>query len=295
MTRTPGKFGVRPPEQRAGIVIPKFRDYLTGEGDPFPYVNPLSTFDGTSGVAQLGMLGNDVWGDCVFAGYVHARMLQAWLAGVQPVGNYSDTAVWPSDDEVITAYLKYNGSPDPGDHNPNGPNAAYDNGADPDEALAWFMENAIGPLSPLGEGDGGYADVNDYGEELEGGIAGFGVLWNAVMVSQEAMNEFQAGLPFSSTATDFIGGHLFPISYRDAEKGKGPTWGIEQEFTWPWWRVSRELSRVILSPEILKALKFFDATQLKADVRALGGTIGIKANQPAPSAEWFAPGGRFAR
>jgi hypothetical protein len=271
LSRKAGKLGNRGFSELGARV--KLKNYLTGNSDPFPWVSPGSTFNGTSLVSQLGTLGNDVWGDCVFAAYVHIRMLNAWLFGTQPVGNYTDYSVWPTDDQTITAYLTYNGSPDPTDHNPNGPNAAYDNGADPGEALAWFMTNPVGPLPPLEEDGGGWADASDFGEEYEGEMSVFGCTYNSVMVSQEAMNEFDAGQPWTSTATDFIGGHMIPHSYRDPSVGKAVTWGVEQPFSWPWWRVARVQTFVVLTKELLTS-KVVNGAQLTADIKALGGTIG---------------------
>ncbi len=286
---TPGKLGVRPIEEQEGIILPKVIDYVDRSilpvpaGDPFSWIAPNTTFDGTSGVAQLGMLGNDVWGDCVFAGWGHTVMLNAWLGGIQPVGNYNNYAVWPTDDAFITAYLAYNGSPDPTNHNFE-QQQQYDNGADPTEALLWLQANPM-PLSDgtlLGPWD--FADVADFGEEFEGAMQNFGVLYNAINVSQEAMAQFQADQPFTSTSTNFIGGHLFPTSYRDPHIGKGPTWSVEWEFSWPWWRVSRVSSMIILTREITSSITFFNAAALQGDINKLGVQVGIEPGKPAPSA-----------
>lgn len=261
MTREVGKLGRLP----SRLEVPKLSDYMT---DPFPQVDPRSTFDGTSGIKTgLGMLGNDTYGDCVFAGYVHTYMLNAWLAGEQPAGNVPNPAVWPTQDQVLTAYFTYGGSPQPTNYVWSAQNG-YDNGADMATAALWFTKNTIGPLPKLAA----FASVADSGEIYEGAMQAFGTVWTGIMVSNEMLSEYQAEQPWSSLATDWVGGHCVPHSYRSPTLGKCVTWGQEQEFTWPNWRVVREEAFVLLTEEQLKAQKFFDAAKLQADIKALGGT-----------------------
>jgi len=263
VTRQAGKLGRKMGVSEIGSKF-KLSDYLV---DPFPNVNPDSTFDGTCGATELGMLGNDQYGCCVWAGYVHTRMLNAWLAKEQPVGNINDTSVWPTEEQVVTSYFIYEGSPG------GQPDPAYDNGADIGEALLWFMDNSIGPLGPLG----GFAQVNDFGEMYEGAIQTFGVIYDGILVSQEMMNEFSAGQPWSSTATDWIGGHCAPHAYRSPKVGKAATWAQFEEFTWPNWQVTREEAYVLFTPEQMKApggvFNGVQVAKLEADIKALKGTL----------------------
>ena len=246
--------------------VPKLTDYMS---DPFPYVSPTSTFDGTSGVASsLGMLGNDVWGDCVIAAYIHTCMLNAWLAGEQPAGNVTDTTVWPTDVGAITAYLTLTGSPDPTNHDYS-QQQQYDTGLNMAEAALALTKMSIGPLKPLA----GFASVSDFGEEYEGAMQAFGTVWTGITVSSEMITEFDNNEPWGSTASDWEGGHCVPHAYRDPNFGKCVTWAKEQEFTWPNWRVTREEAYVLLTEEQLAASKFFDGVKLKADITALRGTL----------------------
>jgi hypothetical protein len=91
------------------------------------------------------------------------------------------------------------------------------------------------------------------------------------------MDEFNAGKPWSSTATDWIGGHCVPHLARDAAIGKCVTWGATQGFTWPNWRAVREEAYVILTAEMMDTpggvFHGVNVAALKADIQILGGTL----------------------
>jgi hypothetical protein len=194
-------------------------------------------------------------------------MANAWTAKEQVAGNINDAAVWPSAAEVIDAYMKYTGG--------------QDSGVDLGEWLLWRMSNSIGPLGPIG----GFAQVSIVEPGYSSALHIFGALYDGELISQEAMDEFEEGLPFSSTATDWIGGHCTPtLALPNTSKAPNVpgykrliTWSEDWLATWPWWQTCREESYVIFTPEQMKApggiFNGVHVTQLEADIRALHGTL----------------------
>lgn len=267
--RKPGKLGRKPGRSLpAGTLQLEnyFTDYYTE--DPLPAWNSNQPSDYTSGVEQWGILGNDDYGDCGFAARVHLEEANAWTGKEQPVGNISDTAVWPTYDQVVTAYFTYEGSPG------GEPNPEYDNGVELSAVLQYWMTNPLSTLKPIG----GYAqfDVTN-GPLFQSCIHLFGGVYVGILVSSEAMDEFSNGQPWTSTATDWEGGHCVPILMRNTLYGRCITWGVQQEFSWPWWRVSREEGYVVFSEEMMNApggvWNGINVAKLKTDIQALSGTV----------------------
>ena len=226
-------------------------------------VNPFPEDDGSpqdfsSAVSEWGTLGNDSYGDCGPAGDVHLNMANAWTAKEQPAGNIA-SPTWPSADEVVKAYLQFTGG--------------KDSGVDLGQWLLWRTTHSIGPLPPIG----GFAQVDDYGKMYAGAEETFGGLYNGILVSPEAMQEFEMGQPFTSTATDWEGGHCFPHVARNLQWGRGITWGLDQLFSWEWWQACREESYVILTPAQMDApggvFHGVAVAKLKEDIKQLQGTL----------------------
>lgn len=263
-----GKLGKRPVPSELGQSI-KLKNYMAGE--PFPYVSPTSSVDFSSDVLAWGMLGNDDYGDCTFAGRVHMEMGNAWYNKQQAVGNTS-ASVWPTYDQTLTSYFTYEGSPQPSNYTWSEQNG-YDNGADMGQLLLWFMTHDVGPLGPIG----GFAsiDITD-GQEYQGAFSAFGGLYVGLLVNQEMMNETDAGEPWTSTATDWIGGHCIWHAKRGPTWGTAITWGQQQLFSWENWRATRQEAYVVFTREMMEAPggKFngVNVAQLKSDLADLGGT-----------------------
>jgi hypothetical protein len=176
--------------------------------------------------------------------------------------------VWPTGNQVGNAYLAYN----------NG----QDNGVDLGAWLLYRCTHSIGPLPPIG----GFAQITL--AELDQALAVSGAVYSGVNISQEAMNEYNAGQPFSSLATDWIGGHCVPILYTDSTQGKCITWGTPQAFSWAWWEACAEEAYIIFTPEQMAApggiFNGVNVAQLAADIKALGGTIAPPPSPPSPPA-----------
>jgi hypothetical protein len=249
-TQAPGKLGApiggtKHKDHEASLMLSK---HLRAAGvSPFPYTSPFSTSDMTSGVRACGVLGNDKYGNCVVAAFIHALMFNAWLRGDQPVGNYMDFSVWPTTYQAVVAYFTCSGSPNPADFDWSVQNG-YDTGLDPLEFLVWVYNNGIGPIKPLKETGGAFASTLDYGQEYQGGIAQYGCDYVSINVDQEMMNATNQNQPWNSTDPQWIGGHMVIHTYRDPVKYKCETWGEEQAGDFANFRATRTGSYVILTP-----------------------------------------------
>lgn len=229
--------------------------------DPFPHESPLSTFDGNSGQTKLPDLGNFQYGNCVFVSYVYARMLKAWWRGTQPTGNATDTSVWPTLPQVVTAYFKYQGSPNPTNFLWS-QQMGYDRGCDQGQALLWFTENSIGPMGPLDA----FAELPTEGQLYQGAMAAFGCVIDDIVVFQEMMNATNAGQIWDQTTGTVVGGHSTVNAYRSPSDGSTWTWTIDQPFTWPNRRATLEQGWVILDADELNSPA---GAQLWSDIAAL--------------------------
>lgn len=250
--RRAGRLGRKPGVSDLGSHL-KLTDYLV---NPFP-ADDGSPVDFTSGVVDWGMLGNDQYGDCGVAADVHVNMANAWSALEQRPGNIAST-VWPTSAETVAAYLTYTGG--------------QDSGVDLGEWLLYRMTHGIGPLGPIG----GFAQVAIGGQEYEGALRAFKALYSGINVSQDLMDEFDAGQPWTSTSTDWIGGHAVPHLARNEKWGRLITWGADELFDWTCWHAIRSEAYVILTPAQMDSpgglFGNISVAKLKEDLKALQGT-----------------------
>ena len=160
--------------------------------------------------------------------------------------------------EIVAEYLAYDDG--------------QDNGVDLGQWLTYRMTHALAGLPPIG----GFAQISDFGAEYQSAFHLFGGLYVGILVSQEMEDEFSAGQPWSSTATDWLGGHCVPHLARDAARGVCITWGAFQPFTWDNWHVTRERGlRDLLGRDGQYPGGVFhgvNVAQLRADILALHGT-----------------------
>lgn len=228
----------------------KLADYL---------VDPLPVWDGpddfTGGRAEWGMAGNDTYGDCGVAGDYHKNMADAITAG-EAVPPQPDDGSTPGQ-EIVAEYLAYD--------------EGQDEGVDLGQWLTYRLTHALAGLPAIG----GFAQVSDSGSEYQSAFHLFGGLYTGITVNQEMMDEFDQGVPWSSTDTNWLGGHCVPHLARDAKLGKCITWGAVQAFTWANWHAVREEAYVIFSPEIMATpggvFHGIAVAKLKADLKILHG------------------------
>ena len=140
--RKSGKFGAKPTAIKPEIYLDKFRTAVT----PHP-----AMWDGTGGLRNIDMLGNDVYGDCVVAATEHGRMFKAlvsnnppkWVAGFRPPHT-------PYTESLYFSFGKSQGEPGP----------RPDQGCDPGAWMHWYWNKQL---------DKAYAqvDVSDPSTKLE--------------------------------------------------------------------------------------------------------------------------------
>ena len=222
--RKAGRLGKLAPKQAVGLRW--LVDYLT---DPLP--KAPATLDLTKGVAAWGMLGNDRYGDCTFAGAVHLRMAAAAMVG--------EVDHWPTADQVVAAYLTYT--------------HGQDVGAVETDLLAYWrttgiLANRIWGSAPV--------HVTEHAE-VKSAIALFGGLYAGIKVPANAAEQFEAHEPWHLTDTEadheYVGGHCVPLLGYTA---KGPlcvTWGAVQAMTWAWWNANADEGHAVLTGEFLTA------------------------------------------
>ena len=220
--RIVGKLGKLAPRRPEGLHMLAYY-----QASPLPTA-PESV--ATPNVADWGMLGNDKYGDCTFAGIVHAMMA---TAAAQQL-----TEVFPTTDEVVQAYLTYT----------NGQDA----GAVEADLLAYWKNSGI-----FGHNIPAYAptDHADF-EELKSVIATFGLAYIGIQMPVAAQQQFVAGQPWALTNTpadsQIEGGHCIILVGYDKDYVECITWGKVQKITWDWLRAYLEESWAIITPEIVE-------------------------------------------
>jgi len=203
-------------------------------------------------------------GDCVFAGGDHETMLwtlesktSASFTAANALGDYS----------AVTGYNP-NALPNATGENPT------DNGTDVREALRYRQKTGL--LDALGKRHkiGAYVglELRNHEELLEA-LYLFGIVAIGFAFPESAMDQFNAGKPWSVVpGTTIDGGHYVPlVAYR--KNLQCVTWGRVQAMTWQFYDKYCDEAWAILSPEMLAngtSLEGFNLKQLQADLNALG-------------------------
>ena len=200
-------------------------------------------------VQDWRMLANDKYGDCTFAGIVHARMATAATLGT--------TETYPTDDEIVAAYLAYTGG--------------KDEGAVEADLLKYWQTNGL-----FGTNLAAFAptDRHDY-NELRSVIASYGLVYIGVQLPVTFQDQFMKGEPWALTGTpadqQIEGGHCVILVGYDADHAQCITWGKVQKITWDWLRSYMEESWALITPEIVEKGQYGDMRleELQADLSKL--------------------------
>ena len=181
-------------------------------------------------ISDWGMLANDKYGDCTFAGIVHARMAHATVLGI--------TETFPTDAEVVAAYLAYT----------NG----QDGGAVEADLLKYWQNNELfgSKLAAFAPTD--FADF----DELKSVISSYGLAYIGIRLPVTFQQQFLANQPWALTGTpadqQIEGGHCVILVGYDKDYAQCITWGKVQQVTWEWLRSYMEESWAIITPEIVE-------------------------------------------
>lgn len=168
-------------------------------------------------VKNWGMLGNDNYGDCVFAGSAHEHELWTLLGGHE---------VEFSTESVLGDYSAVTG------FDPNDPST--DQGTDMHVAMSYRRKTGIADAAGTRHKIGGYCSLEpgNYTQLLQA-LSIFDAVAIGIEVPTSAMDQFRAGKPWSVVArTSIEGGHYIPCVARPGQLMLDVvTWGKVQGMT----------------------------------------------------------------
>ena len=203
------------------------------------------------------MLGNDQYGDCVFAGADHETMMWDKEGGHKATFS-ADTAL--SDYAAVTGFDPVTGE--------------GDNGTDVRTALGYRRKTGLADTEGKRHKLAGYValEVGNIAHVKEA-IYLFGAVGLGFEVPASAQQQFADGQPWTVVPGQPIeGGHYVPAI------GYGPrsvyvvTWGRTQEMSWQFFSTYTDEAYGLLSAEFLRSGRSpagFSLAQLKTDLRAL--------------------------
>lgn len=204
-----------------------------------------------------GMLGNDQYGDCVFAGAAHETML--WNAEANKNVVFTDKSVL-SDYSAVTGF------------NPNDPNT--DQGTDMQLAASYRRKTGVVDGSGQRHQVAAYLAIKPGNKaELKLAMYLFSNVGIGIQFPASAMSQFNAGKPWTVVSGSPIeGGHYIPAIGYDSRYVYIVTWGKIQKISWSFFAKYCDEAVVYLSPEMLtagKSIDGFDFIQLQADLGQL--------------------------
>lgn len=241
---------------RKDAVLLKFARYVKPAMLPTP---PL-IFGRYNLIGDFGILGNDSVGDCVLAGGCHEEML--WTSeGGSPAEFTAENAL--SDYSAITGY------------NPADPST--DRGTDMQMAASYRRKTGL--VDKTGNRHKVLAYVAlEAGNVDQLALASwlFGACGIGILISNENMQEFEQGKPWSTTTGKIEGGHYVCVVGRRANGNPlCVTWGKLQEMTPAFYEQANDESIAYLSGERLvdgKSLDGFDLETLKSDLAVVASS-----------------------
>jgi hypothetical protein len=226
--------------------------YLTDELPPAP-----SHRSWTAKVQDWGMLGNDQYGDCVFAGALH--MVQDWTA-------YESTEFVPTDQQALDAYSAVTG------FDPNDPST--DNGANMLDSLNYWRKTGIGEhqimaFAACEPGNGEH--VRDAINLFQAAYVGIGL---PITAQRQKVWSVPPQGPVGDGAKYSWGGHCVPIIGYSRRRLVCVTWGGLKYMTWRFFQTYCDEAYAVLSQDWAAdgtAPNGFDLAELQKDLASLGG------------------------
>lgn len=203
------------------------------------------------------MLGNDRYGDCVFAGAAHETMMWNAERGAQ-VG-FDDHAVL-SDYSAVTGF------------NPNDPNS--DQGTDMSDAASYRRKVGIVDTNGQRHQIAAYLAITPGSiSELYQAMYLFGAVGIGIEFPASAMDQFNSGKVWSVRRSVIEGGHYVPMVAKRSHV-ECVTWGRVQPMTLGFYEKYCDEALAYVSAEALvnnRSPEGFDSDTLLADLQALGG------------------------
>jgi hypothetical protein len=252
------KLGKRP--ARRGAVSFTFRDFFNPDSLPKP---PEVFGHYFLGSGTFGVLGNDQYSDCVFAGAAHETMIWSKEGG-REVARFTEM-------DVLDDYAAVTG------FNPADP--ATDQGTDMQTAASYRRKTGVRDASNRRHTIDSYValSVGDVDELVLAtwltGASGVGLQFPA-----QSMTQFKAGQVWTvPTIPKMDGGHYVPcVGRNSAGNLLVITWGRLQAMTPAYYQRFSDEALAYISLEILNAKNLspegFDADGLRAQLAKLNGT-----------------------
>jgi hypothetical protein len=202
-----------------------------------------------------GMLGNDMYGDCVLAGAAHETML--WNKEAK-----KDTPF--TTDIVLDAYSAITGF--------NRADPSTDNGTDMEEAAKFRRKVGMNDLQGQQHKIGAYLALKPGNvTQLKQAVSNFSAVGIGFLFPASAMDQFNNGKPWAYKGdTDILGGHYVPVVGYNKTHLYVVTWGRLHKMSWAFYKKYNDESIAYLSEEMLTDGKSIDGLDLSALQTALG-------------------------
>ena len=237
------RFGKHPPKVDYRSL--KFKTYLKSKlaAPPAAYdvlTQVYAKLKISNPATLFPMDGNDTLGDCTCAALAHAVTTYRGLLGTKTIMPQA---------AVVKLYYHLTGG--------------VDSGCNELDVLNYWRQNVVGGDKILG-----YATINPKNHvHVQQAIQLFGGVYLGFQVQQNAVQEFQAGQPWTPGPLTADGHAVYAVAY-DANELTVLTWGNIQKATWAWWDECVDEAYAILPPEAAKPgfSPGWDYAQLKADL-----------------------------
>jgi hypothetical protein len=250
-THVTPKLGKAPARPEA--VKLKLANYINTTQFP----TPPASFGHESLIQSWGMLGNDQYGDCVWAGAAHETLM--WNAEAHHPVTFTSQSVL-SDYSAVTGF------------NPNDPNT--DQGTDMQKAASYRKKTGVKDAIGRRHQVGAYLAITP-GNVQEHLLALylFGAVGIGIEFPDTAMRQFNYAKPWDVVPGAKIqGGHYIPLVARRNNMLVCVTWGRTQPMTDAFFSKYNDESIVYISNEMLvngKSPEGFNVQQLQADLAQL--------------------------
>lgn len=204
--------------------VPMFARFAANLAPPPPSVDWLK------GLTELGMMHNDVLGDCTAAGIGHA--FQIWTNDVR--------REWtPTDEQIVAFYSATTG------YSPSDPST--DRGGIEADVLAYLLKHGF-----FGHHIGAYCSIDVKNtSHVQQAAALMGPLYIGVSLPVSAQSQDVWDIPASGVAGDGApgswGGHCVIITGYDAHGLTCITWGAPKRLTWAFWNAYVDEAHAVLA------------------------------------------------
>jgi hypothetical protein len=221
---------------------------------------PPASVDFTK-LPNIGMLGNDQYGDCVFAANGHIVEQQTYEG--------QGTEVTVSTAQALAEYSKVTG------FNPNDPNT--DQGAEVQQGLDDLRKSGLN-----GHKIAAFAQVDVTNmNEVKLAVAEFGAVDIGFNFPDSAMDQFNNGQPWDVVkGSPLDGGHCVVVVGYDSNYLLVYTWGAVQKMTYAFWTKYVEEAWALVDQDAFNATS--GKTFTGVDLATFGAQFAALTGQPNP-------------